>query len=201
MEVRFRKIPCAILAGGKSSRMGRNKALLELGGKRVIERVIDAAQEICSPLFIVSDDAETYRFLNLPVYPDIYKNSGPLGGIHSALHNTTADRVLILSCDLPFVIPEALRYLISNCNEYDAVIFSDGEKLHPLCGVYQKKCQGLVKECIVRKELSIRLFLKQLNMQIVALQTDLDPEGLLLKNLNTIEDYEECLSVFNSNLA
>ena len=99
-------IHVAVLAGGQSRRMGRDKALLPLGDQTLIERVIAAARPLACPCFIVGDPA-TYAHLGLPVHPDRHPGLGPLGGLHTALGATGAP-VLLLACDLPFLTPDFL---------------------------------------------------------------------------------------------
>jgi len=108
-----------ILSGGKSSRMGSDKALLTVGDETIIERITDLMKSIFSDVHIVTNTPEDYKFLNIPLYEDIFKNKGPLSGIHSGLHhsliNTTQD--LLRICLLPQVSDQDCRMFRCKADE------------------------------------------------------------------------------------
>src|SRR5437867_13122025 len=92
------------------SRMGgRPKALLELGGRRIIERVVDAVTPAVDDLLIVTNTPELYAFLKLPMVADVYPDHGSLGGIYSALRAAPADAAFTVACDTPFLLPDVVR--------------------------------------------------------------------------------------------
>ncbi|MBM4169327.1 MAG: molybdenum cofactor guanylyltransferase [Ignavibacteria bacterium] len=189
------RLPAAILAGGRSSRMGKNKALLPLGNSTVIERIIGTVRPLCDPLFLVADFEEEYRFLGLPVYPDIYKNSGPLTGIHSALSHAKTDRVVVLSCDLPFVSSDVLLHLIGWTGECDALVLSDRGRIHPLCGIYRKRSLNIIDTALRREERSVQSFLRTINTVTIDLSDCPSISPAVLTNLNTPETYQACLDL------
>jgi molybdopterin-guanine dinucleotide biosynthesis protein A len=100
-----------ILAGGRSSRMGADKAFLELAGKPLIVRAVELARETVPEVKIVGDPQKFGAFG--PVIDDVYRNRGPLGGIHAALTSSEAEWNLILAVDLPFVAVQFLKYLLT----------------------------------------------------------------------------------------
>ena len=133
-----KQMTCYILAGGKSSRMGSDKAFLELGGRTLLARTLDLAASIGSPVKIVGEPTKFAHFGS--VVQDIYQERGPLGGIQAALVSTTTELNLMLAVDQPFLRPEFLRYLISRARESSAVVTVPRALggLQPLCAVYRK---------------------------------------------------------------
>ena len=103
----IKNITGVILAGGKSSRMGTDKGVLELNGKKIIEHIIYSIKPVVDEIIIISN-SNNYDYLGFKVYSDIIKERGPLAGIHTALTHTTTERNLIVSCDIPFINSELL---------------------------------------------------------------------------------------------
>ncbi|MFI5269802.1 MAG: molybdenum cofactor guanylyltransferase, partial [Chloroflexota bacterium] len=109
-----------LLAGGKSSRMGANKALLRFAsGETVIERIISSIRPLCPELLIVTNTPAEYEFLTLPMFPDAYPGASSLGGIYTGLLHAPSERALVLSCDLPLVNAELLSHLLALPFDYD----------------------------------------------------------------------------------
>ncbi|MCS7050494.1 MAG: molybdenum cofactor guanylyltransferase, partial [Thermomicrobium sp.] len=103
----------AILAGGQSRRMGRDKALLDFHGEPLLGRVLRRVRPLTDDLFIVASDRPAYLQFGVPVVPDRIPDAGPLGGIYSALLSARHEYCLVLSCDLPFVDPLLLQGLLA----------------------------------------------------------------------------------------
>jgi molybdenum cofactor guanylyltransferase len=134
---------CAvILAGGKSSRMGCNKALLKIGGHPMIEIIIHRVRPITGRIIISSSgNAAHYQEFNYPVIPDLFKDHGPLAGLHAAMLWTPSPRYLVIACDLPRVRTEFLLALLRLSDDCDAVIPRTRDGMaHPLCAVYRNTC-------------------------------------------------------------
>src|ERR1700759_2142962 len=127
-----------ILAGGRSSRMGTDKAFLELAGKPLIVRAIELAHEVTPEVKIVGDPVKFAAFG--PVIDDVYRDRGPLGGIHAALSSSQAEWNLILAVDTPFVTAEFLKYLLARAESSGATVTvpSVNGYFQPLCAVYRK---------------------------------------------------------------
>jgi len=135
----YSDVTCVILAGGKSSRMGQNKALMKLGGKTVIERMIDIVEPVSKEKIIITNSPEDFRFLGLPIFEDIYKYKGPLIGIHSGLLHSDTERNFVLSCDIPLMTAEMINYIIEFPTSRPVTICEAAGYLQPLAGVYSKK--------------------------------------------------------------
>lgn len=149
-----------ILAGGKSSRMGFEKGTAMVQGKQMIEWAIEALQPVCRHLLIVSN-SDLYQNMDLPVYEDIYKDSGPLGGIYTGLNHSTTNSNLILACDMPFVTPQVLQSLLDEAHGYEIVVPSVEGKLQPLCAYYHKEISGRLEDFIQQKTLKMQLVIRQ----------------------------------------
>src|SRR5436309_5895826 len=106
----MRSVTGVIQAGGKSTRMGgQPKAMMELGGRRIIDRVADVLRCVTDDLLIVTNTRELYASLALPMVPDVFPDHGSLGGIYSGLRAAPGDAAFTVACDMPFLTPEVAR--------------------------------------------------------------------------------------------
>jgi molybdopterin-guanine dinucleotide biosynthesis protein A len=135
------RVTGVIQAGGRSMRMGgRPKALLELGGRRIIERVLDAIDGVVDDVLVVTNTPELYEFLRLPMVGDRYPEHGSLGGIFTGLAAASGDAAFAVACDMPFVHREVVRLVVARAGEGDVVIPRVGAQLETLHAVYGKAC-------------------------------------------------------------
>jgi molybdopterin-guanine dinucleotide biosynthesis protein A len=135
------RVTGVIQAGGKSTRMGGHpKALLELGGRRIIERVLDAVGPVVDDLLVVTNTPELYQFLGLPMVADAYPEHGSLGGIFTGLSAASGDAAFTVACDMPFVHREIARLVVERAAEGDVVIPRVGAQLETLHAAYGKAC-------------------------------------------------------------
>jgi molybdopterin-guanine dinucleotide biosynthesis protein A len=143
---------CAvILAGGQSSRMGTNKALLDVGGQPLICILIDRIRPVTENILIASNDCLSYKFLDVPVVPDFYPGQGPLAGFHAAMIRHVCSLYIILACDLPNLQTPLLQNLLSIADGFDATIPRTSDGLaHPLCAVYRRTCLPSVENALKR---------------------------------------------------
>lgn len=195
-------IEAFILIGGRSSRLGRDKALVQLGARTLAERALATVRNshVASKIFFVAGDEtqfaiEAIRLDALFVF-DLIEGRGPLGGIHSALSNATTEWILVLACDYPLVTPELLKFLSKKISDEFGVIVPeqpDG-RLQPLCAFYNvKKSLPVIDEIIHRPRASppMQEVVNLLNPRIVKpakyALTAREPQTLFL-NINTEED-------------
>ncbi len=183
----------AILVGGKSSRMGSNKAFLKLKGVTFIERQIELLREIFDDIYISANTPSEYEHLNLPVFTDIDPGKGPLGGIYTSLINSGSLHTFMLACDMPFVGSELINYLKDLTKEYDVVIPKSEKGLEPLHAFYSKSCIDPIKRALDENNLRIISFFPHVKVKIVELDSMASSDRFknAIKNLNTMDDYED----------
>jgi molybdopterin-guanine dinucleotide biosynthesis protein A len=163
--------------------MRRNKALLSVGGTLMIQRVARTLQSVFRQVVVISDQTLDYEFLKLPVIPDIHKDIGPLGGIHSALTMLNVPGVFVLGCDTPFVSEELIRYILRYPATTVVKIPIQQERLHPLCGIYTRACLPDLNACIAGRTRKVLTFLQKVETTTVPLPQPLFP-AYLLENIN-----------------
>jgi molybdopterin-guanine dinucleotide biosynthesis protein A len=135
------RVTGVIQAGGKSTRMGGEpKALLPLGGRRIIERVLDAVAPVVDDVLIVTNTPALYGFLGVPMVADVYPDHGSLGGLFSGLRAAAGEAAFTVACDMPFLHPDVVRLVIGRAGEGDVVIPRVGEQLETMHALYAKAC-------------------------------------------------------------
>lgn len=176
----------AILAGGKSSRMNyNNKAFLKYREKTFIENIIEKGKDY-KEIIIIANNKEIYKEFNLRVVEDIYKEQGPLSGIHSALENSKTKYCLCVACDMPLLSRELLKRLGEEDSDFDILIPKVNNRLQPLCALYSKDIVNILKENLKHKNNKLQKIILNLNYKII--------KGLEEKNftnVNTIQEYKE----------
>jgi molybdopterin-guanine dinucleotide biosynthesis protein A len=180
-----------ILAGGKSSRMGQNKALMSLGGKRLVDRVMDVMRAVFDTLLMVTNTPEVYADLGVPMVPDVWSDKGSLGGIYSALCHVTTPYCLVVACDMPFLQADVLRYLIRQTSDYDVVVPNVQQELQTLHAIYSQACRAPIERCLTANRLRIVGFFPEVRVRTVTASELLpyDPQLLAFQNLNTPEEF------------
>ncbi|WP_367949367.1 molybdenum cofactor guanylyltransferase [Bacillus sp. FJAT-29790] len=192
-----------IIAGGKSSRMGTNKALLKINGKTVIEIIAKELEKTVSDIIIVTNTFEDYQFLGLRMVEDQWKGMGPLAGIHAGLELSSTDKNLIVACDMPFISSEIGKDLLKLLEDYQAAVPRISGQLHPLFAAYRKEVQGEICKSLERQQLQIWKFLQSVDTKIVT-EDDLRKLDLPYKdhhffNMNHPEEFEAALKM-NSDI-
>ncbi|MFT4602168.1 MAG: molybdopterin-guanine dinucleotide biosynthesis protein A [Arenicella sp.] len=173
-----------ILAGGKSSRMGEDKGLMSLFGKPMISYVITELSKLGLPMTISSNNPAYKRF-DLPVVNDTLKDIGPLGGIHSALSRTKSKKVIIVSCDVPYVTAELISDMMKDSEGFEVVLPSFDGQIHPLIGIYDSTILPHIQKQAELGNLKITLAIESLKLK---LKDANDYEKINFKNLNSKSD-------------
>lgn len=186
-----------ILAGGKSSRMGRDKGLLEFNGKAIIQHIIEQLQPAVSQIVIIANNAEYEKF-GLTVIPDKIKDIGPAGGIYTALTHSNTQRNFILSCDLPFVTTKAIEFIIQHIAAAQIILPVHQGQLEPLFGVYSKSCLLQWSELIRQGFLKLQEMVTHFDLVKLDIAGNLLFDDPLFLNVNTPEEYKKAL--IHSNL-
>jgi len=140
------KVTGVVQAGGHSTRMGGHpKALIELGGRSIVERVVAALTPVVDDLLVVTNTPELYTFLGLPMVADVYPDHGSLGGIYSGLR-AAGEIAFTVACDMPFLHPDVVRLVVARAGEGDVVIPRVGEQLETMHAAYGKACLPPIEE-------------------------------------------------------
>ena len=194
MAKRWNQVAAFILAGGASTRMGRDKALLELGGEPMVVRAARLAEPHVTSVAVVAPEGR-FAELALPLLPDRWPGAGPLGGIATALSATKADWNLVVGCDLPYLTSEWLAWFIPRAmnSPAQAVVPESRRGLEPLAAVYHRACAAPLTAALDRGVRRVSEGLSHILMERVraAEWQGLDPSGRLFENMNTPADYEE----------
>lgn len=186
------------MAGGRSRRMGRNKAFIEVDGAAIIERAARVLSSVFEDFFIVAGRDHVYDGLGHRVYTDIYRDAGSLGGVFTALAYAGSGACFVAACDMPFLKAGAVRAVadaaLAAGDDYDAVVPHVGGRLHPMHAVYNKTSMALMEEMIKARELRIGDFLKRVRV-LELTEEFFDARGVgdiaeSVVNVNTAEDLE-----------
>ena len=180
----------AILAGGRSRRMGRPKAFIELQGRPLITRVAEVLRALFPEVFIVSAEAAPFAGLGLPVIPDLHAEGGPLAGAHAALAATRQSRLLVVGCDMPFLNPALLAHLAGRAEGRGAAVPRGPDGLHPLHAVYTKGALEPMDAALARGALKFADVLSSLDVLEIGEEElrRFDPDLRSLFNVNRPED-------------
>ncbi len=209
MSLKTRKISPVtgvILAGGKSRRMGENKALLQLGGDSLIGHVIHRMRLVTDELLLITNSPAEYTHLDLPIYGDIVPNTGALGGIYTGLTYASHDPVLCVACDSPFLEPKLLTYLAAALGEYDATMpyTTRRGKTHltfqTLCAAYAKSCLAIIERMLQDAELRVHALQEWADIKRIPpeIWQRLDPKGMSFFNINTQGDFANATAYMRS---
>lgn len=197
------KYSIAIQAGGKSSRMGQDKGLIDFGGMALVAYIYQQIKGLSNDIFIVSNSPEEYNAFGLPVYKDVYRNIGALGGIHTVLSSMKTDHALVLACDMPFVNRDVIEQLISYANNYDVVVPRIDPRgfVEPFKAVYGRTCLTEVEAAIQQGKRRVISFFDNVRVKYVDREElqPYDPDFQSFMNVNTPEDLEKALAIANSD--
>lgn len=160
----FDDISGVILAGGKSSRYGRNKALEKIDGVSLIERVVRVMGSVFEHLIIITNTPDEYAFLNIPMHGDVIRDLGPIGGIYtglSVIHNTSG---FFVACDMPLLNQDLIRHMTNKRAGFDVVVPRINGMIETLHAIYGKGCIPAIKKLIGSREYQMIRIFKQLSV-------------------------------------
>ena len=189
-----------VLAGGKSRRLGVDKALLSLGGAPLLQTVVQGVSLVCHRVIVAVDRPGRYRRLGLPArfVADASPGLGPLAGLQSGLQACATAHAFVVACDLPFLNEELLRYMAGLPRSYQALVPRAAGRDHPLHAVYARSCLPEVDALLAAGGGSMQQLLDRLDVRRLD-ERDLrrfDPDGLSLLNLNEESDLERARSLW-----
>jgi molybdopterin-guanine dinucleotide biosynthesis protein A len=179
-----------ILAGGKSTRMGTDKAFVDMDGRTLLARALELARSLTPDVRIVGDPAKFASFA--PVVEDVFRNCGPLGGIHAALRASHTELNLMLAVDIPFVSPPLLQYLIKRARSSSATVTvaQAGGGWQPLCAVYRREFAEAAEQSLRAGRYKIDALFEAPRTQLIT-EEELIAAGFppkMFRNLNTPEE-------------
>ena len=184
-----------ILAGGKSLRLGRSKALQVIEAKSLIQWVVDRLAILSTEIIVATAHGEAIpcsSAVRIKTVADSYPGKGPLVGIYSGLIASSSSRAIVVGCDTPFLSVSLLEYMIQICSTFDVVVPRIKNKLEPLCAVYSKNCLVPIQGLLEQNELRISELFSMVKVKYVE-EDELnrfDPKHLSFFNINSQDDLE-----------
>ena len=184
-----------IVAGGKSVRMGEDKAFINFSGRPLIETVIDTLSPVFDDLMIITNAPRRYEKYGIRLEGDIIKDTGPLGGIYTALVCSESVGNFIVACDMPFLNRELIKYICEEAKDHDIVVCERNRRLEPLCAYYSKSCISPIKDQLDKQDRKIVGLFSKVKARVIeeAEVAQFDPGGRCFMNVNTPEDHRSAM--------
>ena len=184
-----------VLAGGRNSRMGRDKASLPWQGSDFLQVILKNLAAICDELIVVTNAARSDYLPNIRYVADIIPQRGPLSGIHAGLVHAASDLSFITACDMPYLSVAAVEHLRALSSGWDVVAPGEATCLEPLFACYRKTCIPVIEELLQQDVRKTQALFSRVRYRQVPL-TDLkkfDPQLRFLSNINSPSDYQAAL--------
>ncbi|MFH1074171.1 MAG: molybdenum cofactor guanylyltransferase [Candidatus Firestonebacteria bacterium] len=177
-----------ILAGGLNSRFsGANKAFMQIGNKRILDRIYDVFIELFEEIILVTNDPIKYLGWNMKIVTDLYSCRSSLTGIHAGLFYSTGSHAFITACDTPFLKKELIETILCAVKpQMDIIIPETSAGIEPLCAVYSKRCLKQIENQLQKQEFKIQQFVNQVRVRTISdneLRAN-DPELTSFFNVN-----------------
>jgi molybdopterin-guanine dinucleotide biosynthesis protein A len=181
-----------ILAGGKSSRMGKDKGLLKINDKEIIQHIIEQLKPVLENIVIIANNTGYQKF-ELEVIPDLLRDAGPAGGIYTALSHARTENIFITGCDMPFINTAAIEFLINASLQTQITLIEHNGKTEPLFGVFSKSCLPHWNSLIQKGFLKLHKMVE--DFDLLKLNIDGNPlfDDLFFTNINTPEDFKKAM--------
>jgi molybdopterin-guanine dinucleotide biosynthesis protein A len=175
--------------------MGRDKALLDLGGRPLISIVAAKLREVVDEVIVAADDTAAYVPFADRAVPDRFPGIGTLGGVHAGLEAARHELALVVGCDMPFLLPAVLKYLAGAAEGFDVAILRRGKWVEPMHAAYRRTCLPAIEEAIRVGDRRVVSFFDAVRVRYVspAEIVYLDPQLRSLVNINTPEDWQAAL--------
>jgi molybdenum cofactor guanylyltransferase len=177
-----------VLAGGKSSRMGTDKALLIFDNQTLLQRMVNLMDAFCQKIYVSGQNSD-YLIGEVELIPDKISDCGPIAGLFSSLSASKTDWNLVISVDVPIVNQELLTHIISNADSCDCVVPKHDDRIEPSIAMYHRSCLPMIQEMINTGDFKLQNLVSKLNTKY------LNCDELLLKyprmflNVNRMEDF------------
>lgn len=188
-----------VLAGGRSSRLGQDKAFLKINGQFLMERILEKLAQLSDELIVVTNEPDKYDQFEAVIVGDAFPGKGALGGIYSGVRAATRSHSLVVACDMPFLNLSLLRYMQGLASQHDVVIPRVGELTEALHAIYSRNCLPFVEEHLKAGDLSIVSFFPRVRVRYVEREEmDIfDPEHLSLFNINNQVDLDKARQLWS----
>jgi molybdopterin-guanine dinucleotide biosynthesis protein A len=180
-----------LLAGGQSRRMGGvNKALLEVGGIRIVERTASVLGHVFQEVLVITNSPDDFRFLRLPMLGDVVPGHGSLGGLYTGLRACKGDYGFLAACDMPFLSTDVIRHVAGLVEGFDVVVPRVSGMLEPLHAAYSRNCLPYIEDLLQHEDLKILNFYDKVKVREVPEEDllPLDPRLRFIMNVNSPED-------------
>ncbi|MFN3466363.1 MAG: molybdenum cofactor guanylyltransferase [Candidatus Brocadiales bacterium] len=184
-----------IMAGGKSLRMGQDKALLKIGNLTMVEYQLQRLRPLFEEILLSTNSPEKFESLGLETVQDLVPDRGPLVGIYSSLLRARYSHLFAIACDMPFICPGLINYMKEDCKDYDVTVPETEQGLEPLHAIYSKTCLPVMKKYIDRKDGKGRVieFFREVKVRVIKREEICGIQGGkdAFLNFNTPEEYRE----------
>jgi molybdopterin-guanine dinucleotide biosynthesis protein A len=182
-----------ILSGGRSRRMGENKAFLRIGGERLIDRAVRLFRELFREVIIVTTSPLDYIDQEAIIVTDILPEKGALGGLYTGLFYAGEEHAFVAACDIPFLNRSFIEYMASLATDYDIVVPAPPDGLQPLHAIYARRCIPAIRTLLDRDHLQIKELYTGQRILKISPETlcCFDPAGRMFLNINTPEDFRK----------
>jgi FdhD protein len=179
-----------ILAGGASTRMGRDKALLEYRGRPMVEAVYNVMAALFPQVVVVTNRPEEFAWLPCPKIPDLFPGMGGLAGLHAGLSWSQTERVFVAGCDMPFLDGALIRWLASRLGDEPALVPRSSQGLEPLHAFYAKSALPVLEEALRADRRQLVAVLGEVGARVIPVAEAELPDGeRSFRNINTPQEY------------
>ncbi|MDP8224203.1 MAG: molybdenum cofactor guanylyltransferase [Candidatus Lernaella stagnicola] len=191
------EVAAVILAGGRSRRMGCDKALLEWGGRTLLDRAVSSMQALFSHVVVAGGEAARYPEIPAPFVPDVLTGGGAVVGVHAGLAGVNTPRAFVLAVDAPFPQDDLVRALVALDPTADWVVPRTAKGYEPLFAVYSQRCREVIEQQVAAGERRIMALADQVRTRIVEIDwlRRHDPELRSFVNINTPDDWRRWRAV------
>jgi len=197
---RYDHITGIILAGGASKRYGQDKAFLKIGSARLIDSILQEMKTIFKRVILITNEKKKYEYLEIPMFEDLVKGFGPLGGIYTGLMSIPDQAGFFVACDMPCINRQLVRYMVDIKGNHRAVVPAVVDKIEPLHAIYFQSCLKPIKHLIDTKRCQVRLFFDSIPVRYVKedeIRKFCCPSKAFL-NINTPDEFAKIKTLINA---
>lgn len=181
------RITGIILTGGKSRRMGTDKALLKIDGKLLLDKAVELCCSVCDEVLISSDSAQHER-AGIRRIKDEYKDCGPMSGIYSCMKHSSNEWNFVMSVDAPFVEVDFIEFMLKNTDKFEAVVPVHDGKKEPLIALYHQGTKPVFRSLLDEGNYKMHFLLEKVSANFLMVEEWLVRFPKIFNNLNTLED-------------